>query len=794
MILDGNKGFLCKRLFTRPSFYGHVLIMATSGKDPCNKTKGGQSTEAPSRLNPIWVEQHCGPPNIPPLSPQYHTFSTSPSNTRARTSTPQQTPHPRTAVVVAQRRQEEQPQHTQRQPVSSQNMQRQTVTQMGHPMVSQSNATMPSGPMTPNVPITHNRPHSNAHSNAHGHSQHTQHSRTSHQVTHQHSAQHSAQHAHTPNHSNHGHGTHGHQMSGVSNCCGSNGPNTNFVAQHSGHHPNRQMNQLPNHIQYQHQQHPFGHSPGNTVNSVNGLSPMLSNGMNTVIHRGGTIQQLPVSNNQLSLVSPTSTSSLNYAPTASVNTTNTTASSSPSARNLLIVNPTNNTLSASMSYNRRSTGSPGNPISSHRVSSVSSVSGAVSGGIPLIPQNNPIPLQQRQKHNVSNIPPKTTANFQDMLPPIGQIGTGRTTNHTLNSNINPNAQSTNNSVGRNRIIQNTAAPKGVGQRADNDGATNQQTRLQPEESKMSEIRIPLNSALKSTTASPLRPSVSTEDDGLTELERYRLKVKPWWIGQRIVCETEQRDKLMATIKDYFESSNSVQLWYDNEESTYEKVQLDKLLNWTVANTLLISEYHTLNAKVGEIQNDKKKKSKKLKKKKLKSKDTKDSKEQFEDRPLYKIIDVIPDKIDWKPMHFEMLQRVKILYRDGQWYTAFIDGYDPISRRHHVNYGDTAEWLWATKERIKRFKMRIMDHAETLRSRIESRQEFAEPPPWDPEPYGLDERWEEYSRMLEDGQDEHDPDAMTSWSPSMERVETEKMAMPSPNSVRFLYTFPFIRCH
>lgn len=123
------------------------------------------------------------------------------------------------------------------------------------------------------------------------------------------------------------------------------------------------------------------------------------------------MQQLPVSNNHLSLVSPTSTSLFNYAATTSRNTTNTTAFSSISAQNLLILNPSNNAMAASMSHNppgHRATGSPGSPHCFR----------TVPVGIPLIPHNDSIPLQQRERpqhneeHNVFNVPPQKTVIFR----------------------------------------------------------------------------------------------------------------------------------------------------------------------------------------------------------------------------------------------------------------------------------------------------------------------------------------------------------------------------------------------
>ena len=315
--------------------------------------------------------------------------------------------------------------------------------------------------------------------------------------------------------------------------------------------------------------------------------------------------------------------------------------------------------------------------------------GGGGNAIPLIPQNT--------------VRKRTPCDFQSMLPPIDDI-------------VGPKP---NGSGGSNGSAQNRVSP------------TNQRDGVGPDSLKLTFPLTPISgSGSSGSSGSGSSSQTESVDDGLSDLERHKLKVKPWWIGQRIVCETEQRVKLTATIKDYFESTKSVQLWYDNEESTFETVQLDKLLNWTVADTLRISEYHTLNGGTG-------------KRKKGKGRQ-------------FKIIDFIPRQNGWRPLNLEMLQRVKVLYRDGQWYTAFVDGYDPISRRHHINYGDTAEWLWATKDRIKPVRFKIADHAEALRSQIESNQHFAAPPPWDPEPYGLDGEFERVSLRM-DGDESPSPE-------------------------------------
>ena len=54
----------------------------------------------------------------------------------------------------------------------------------------------------------------------------------------------------------------------------------------------------------------------------------------------------------------------------------------------------------------------------------------------------------------------------------------------------------------------------------------------------------------------------------------------------------------------------------------------------------------------------------------------------------------------------MGQRVMVRF-DGDFgrglkYAAYIDGYDPASRRYHVNYGDTTEWIWADAQRCEAY--------------------------------------------------------------------------------------------
>eukprot|EP01083_Nonionella_stella_P174880 607480_1 len=74
---------------------------------------------------------------------------------------------------------------------------------------------------------------------------------------------------------------------------------------------------------------------------------------------------------------------------------------------------------------------------------------------------------------------------------------------------------------------------------------------------------------------------------------------------------------------------------------------------------------------------------------------------------------------------DLLQRVSVLYRGKEWYTAFIDGFDPISRRHRINYGETSQWIWTHKKNIKPLPsgVKILKHVESMRSEIKSKKKY-----------------------------------------------------------------------
>ena len=194
-----------------------------------------------------------------------------------------------------------------------------------------------------------------------------------------------------------------------------------------------------------------------------------------------------------------------------------------------------------------------------------------------------------------------------------------------------------------------------------------------------------------------------------ELKHYKDRVQPWWIGQQIVAVTESNEEIIATIRDYDPRTGLVQIWYDNAQSTHNIVRLDSFV-WSVPDTLPICH------------------------------------NQQRDCVLYPTNDFVPSTVDWQPMQLEHLQKVKVQFRRKNWYTAFVDGYDDISRRHRVNYGDTSEWLWATSSRVQRIdnSVSLSDLAELAREICQLNDSSARPPPWDPEPYGLDHTFAEHS--------------------------------------------------
>ena len=173
----------------------------------------------------------------------------------------------------------------------------------------------------------------------------------------------------------------------------------------------------------------------------------------------------------------------------------------------------------------------------------------------------------------------------------------------------------------------------------------------------------------------------------------------------------------ARIMDHFSDSGEVQIWYDNPASDWRNYRWQGF-EFSVPDTLKIIDY--------------------LKSSTLTS-------------GPYKIIDYIPDGKDdeFEAMKIELLQKVSVLYRDDNFYDGFIDGFDPISRRHHIVYNNgSSQWIWLNEKNVKMIERDLSDKAEEMLKAIKSSQEFATPPPWDPAPYGMDGSWEERSREIE----------------------------------------------
>eukprot|EP01083_Nonionella_stella_P194019 715909_1 len=102
--------------------------------------------------------------------------------------------------------------------------------------------------------------------------------------------------------------------------------------------------------------------------------------------------------------------------------------------------------------------------------------------------------------------------------------------------------------------------------------------------------------------------------------------------------------------------------------------------------------------------------------------------------------------EFVPPTFKKHQLIHVRYDDGEWYDAVVDGYDPISRRHHVDYGDCSEWIWATKQKIKRIA--ATDNAEIKQKINTSTPSIVTSCPFDPVSYGLPEEFTAISQRIE----------------------------------------------
>ena len=189
------------------------------------------------------------------------------------------------------------------------------------------------------------------------------------------------------------------------------------------------------------------------------------------------------------------------------------------------------------------------------------------------------------------------------------------------------------------------------------------------------------------------------------------QVEPWWIGQRLMIQIPDPSNgeevgREATIRDYDPRRRLTHIWYETENHNYENVNLLKMTDWDLPNN----------------------------------------------KPLHEQIDFVPDNEWIPPFYFKMKQRVLVRfdgkYGAGSQFAAFVDGYDPISRRHHVNYGDTTEWLWATKERVAKFKSECDQYIEEKRKKFVRNRDEVAAPPWNPTPYGLDESFAARSVQIE----------------------------------------------
>lgn len=205
-------------------------------------------------------------------------------------------------------------------------------------------------------------------------------------------------------------------------------------------------------------------------------------------------------------------------------------------------------------------------------------------------------------------------------------------------------------------------------------------------------------------------------------------VTPWSFGQHIVLsvqddddsndsdsdsesDTVKRHKAAAvafstaTIRDYDPKTKLSHIWHETKDHKFEDVDLLHLEDWDIATT----------------------------------------------KPLSEQMQFVPDD-EWIPVNWEMGQRVSVKF-DGKFgrgleFTAFIDGFDPQSRRHHINYGDTTEWIWATRDRVAVYDGECEQYVEELRREFKRTQKCRAPPPWNPKLYGLSGSFTARSRELE----------------------------------------------
>lgn len=198
-----------------------------------------------------------------------------------------------------------------------------------------------------------------------------------------------------------------------------------------------------------------------------------------------------------------------------------------------------------------------------------------------------------------------------------------------------------------------------------------------------------------------RTSTNSNHNNSNNVKNKQLKksdVKPWWIGQTIIIGVDEQSRV-ATIRDYDTDKKLTHIWF-KDDNYYKDVDL-LTLDWEIC------------------------------------------------APLIDSLPFIPDN-DWIPTYWKLKQRVMVRFDgDGQQYAAIIDGYDPISRRHHICYGKTHEWIWATTERVELYRdgKWYNDLIETERKELKFR-DGPVPPPWDPVPYGLDKMFAVRSREME----------------------------------------------
>jgi len=115
--------------------------------------------------------------------------------------------------------------------------------------------------------------------------------------------------------------------------------------------------------------------------------------------------------------------------------------------------------------------------------------------------------------------------------------------------------------------------------------------------------------------------------------------------------------------------------------------------------------------------------------------------------------------------------VRVLW-NGEYYVGRVNGYDPRSRRTHVVYGNTSEWLWAVSNHVQPYDGKVNPILESMQLPP------LELPPFNLKEYNLDEDF--FSKKLEKLGEKGQP-------PLKRRKERKKLSKSHTDNLHFQYS-------